>query len=118
MSALSATASETPLLEPVDLRCEYLREPLGIDVARPRLSWALRGGVRGERQSSYRVVVASTVERALAGSGDLWDTGIVPDQSGDLGSVATLAVEYDGPALESGERAWWTVQVWNAAGEP
>ena len=118
MSAPSPAASGTSLLEPVDVRCEYLTDPLGIDVARPRLSWALRGGVRGERQSSYRVIVASTVERALAGSADLWDTGKVPDQSGDLGSVATLAVEYDGPALESGQRAWWTVQVWNAAGEP
>ena len=81
--------SETSPLEPVDLRCEYLRDPLGIDAARPRLSWALRGGARGERQSAYRVVVATTVEKALAGTGDLWDSGEVPDQTGDPSSTAT-----------------------------
>ena len=111
-----SAASGTSLLEPVDLRCAYLTDPLGIDEARPRLSWALRGGGRGERQSAYRVIVASTVEQVLAGSGDLWDTGEVPDQTGDHSSTAMLSVEYGGPALESGQRAWWTVQAWNANG--
>lgn len=109
-------ADSTPLL-PLNLRCEYLRDPLGIDEARPRLSWALHGGARGERQSGYQVLVASTVERLLAGQGDLWDTGVVPDQMTD-DAVATLAVEYDGSALGSGQRAWWTVRVWDAAGAP
>jgi len=102
-------------LTALDLRCEYLRDPLGIDEARPRLSWALHGGERGERQSGYRVLVASTAERLLAGQGDLWDTGVVTDQTG-AADVATLAIVYGGPALGSGQRAWWTVRVWDAMG--
>ena len=27
------------LLRPTDLRCEYLQDPCGIDVEKPRLSW-------------------------------------------------------------------------------
>ena len=26
-------------LTPTDLRCEYLKDPLGIDLPKPRLSW-------------------------------------------------------------------------------
>ena len=50
-------------LTPEQLRCEYLSNPLGIDVAQPRLSWVLRSGAndaRGEGQTAYRVLVAST----------------------------------------------------------
>jgi hypothetical protein len=29
--------------EVTNMRCEYLKDPLGVDVARPRLSWVIRG---------------------------------------------------------------------------
>lgn len=38
--AVSA-AERTCSVRVVDLRCEYLPGPLGIDVAQPRLSWQL-----------------------------------------------------------------------------
>lgn len=41
------------------LRCEYLRDPLGIDVARPRLSWIVESDQRGQHQTAYRVLVAA-----------------------------------------------------------
>ena len=44
---LSGLAQEAPAtLKAENLRCEYLNNPLGIDVTRPRLSWELRDGVR------------------------------------------------------------------------
>src|ERR1051325_4439766 len=59
------------------LRCEYLVNPLGIDVERPRLSWMLNAttGVRG--QSAYRVLVASRRDVLQKDQGDLWDSGRV-----------------------------------------
>ena len=33
-------------ITPTELRCEYLQEPLGIDVKQPRLSWKLKAVVR------------------------------------------------------------------------
>jgi len=49
--------------EVANLRCEYLTNPLGIDVAKPRLSWVMESGERGQRQTAYQVLVASTPER-------------------------------------------------------
>ena len=34
------------------LRCEYLKNPLGIDIASPRLSWVLESEERGQKQAS------------------------------------------------------------------
>ena len=134
-----------------NLRCEYLADPLGIDVARPRLSWviaALKSEIgnlkseignlkseignlkselpRGQKQTAYQVLVASTPELLAKDQGDLWDSGkVASDQS--------IQVEYGGPstplrarpstglmagkALESGMRCHWKVRVWLAGGE-
>lgn len=90
-----------------DLRCEYLERPLAIEELRPRFSWVLESGVRGARQSAYRVLVSSSP----AGTGDLWDSGKV------LGE-ATLQVEYAGKPLTSRQRAYWKVQVWDGSDIP
>ncbi|UCD51539.1 MAG: family 78 glycoside hydrolase catalytic domain [Phycisphaerales bacterium] len=95
-----------------DLRCEYLHNPLGIDVAQPRLSWkliAIDNKARGQRQSAYQVLVASS--RALLDSdkGDLWDSGTVAsDQS--------VHVVYEGKSLTSGMACFWKVRVKDEAG--
>jgi len=36
-----ALSSQTEVLSAADLRCEYLENPLGIDIQKPRLSWKL-----------------------------------------------------------------------------
>ena len=92
-------------MTPTNLRCEYFVNPLGIDAARPRLSWELSSPVRGARQAAYRVRVAGDPYTLSEGGADLWDSGRVEsDQS--------IHVEYGGAPLRSGQRAWWTVEVW------
>jgi hypothetical protein len=77
------------------LRCEYRQDPLGIDTAKPRLSWILNSG----RQTAYQVVVDG-----------LWDSGRVEsDQS--------VHVEYAGKPLESRQRCEWKVRVWDQHGK-
>lgn len=49
------------MLVPIDLRCEYLQNPLGIDVTQPRLSWVLASGNRDQAQSGYRILVADNL---------------------------------------------------------
>lgn len=44
------------------LRCEYLENPLGINVTVPRLSWWLESDERAQQGSAYQVLVASTPE--------------------------------------------------------
>ncbi len=91
------------------LRCDYLTDPLGIDVARPRLSWTLRAVGRARRQSAYQALVASTAARLSANQGDLWDSGRVDGNR-------SVGVVYEGAPLESGQRCWWAVRVWDADG--
>ncbi len=93
------------------LKTELLDEPLGLELARPRLSWRLESDQPGARQSAYRVRVASSREALAAGRADLWDTGRVA-------SDACFDIAYAGTALGSRQRCWWTVEVWDEAGAP
>jgi alpha-L-rhamnosidase len=96
-------------MQPTTLRCEYRENPLGLEVARPRLTWILQASGRNQRQSAYQILVASSEEKLNSGVGDLWDSGKVEsDQS--------TQVAYAGPPLPSRARAWWKVRVWDATG--
>jgi alpha-L-rhamnosidase len=91
---------------PSQLRCEYLADPLGIDVPAPRLSWVLDHSQRGERQTAYQVVVSSRLESLLQDQGDQWDSGQVI--SGESTQIA-----YHGKPLESGHTYYWKVRYWD-----
>lgn len=104
-------ATELGAVEVHDLRCERRIDPLGIGTRVPRLSWKLCSQERGQRQSAYHLLVASTVERLCAGEAELWDSGRVE-------SDESVAVEYAGVPLGSRQRCWWRVRVWDAAGFP
>lgn len=86
------------------LEVEHAREPLGIDVRQPRLSWKLASQRRGERQTGYRILVASEPSRLSPGRADVWD-------SGEVESRRSTGIAYGGPQLESSMRYFWTVRV-------
>jgi alpha-L-rhamnosidase len=65
------------LLRPADLRCEYLANPLGIDVDKPRLSWVCQSSQRCQKQTAYRLLVSGSRDKLDKNIGDLWDTGKV-----------------------------------------
>jgi|APIni6443716594_1056825.scaffolds.fasta_scaffold163545_2 alpha-L-rhamnosidase len=58
---LSAPLASLHAAEVAKLRCEYLKDPLGIDVAKPRLSWVIESGEGGQRQTVYQVLMAAPV---------------------------------------------------------
>jgi alpha-L-rhamnosidase len=107
---LAVVNAATPV-EVTSLRCEYLENPLGIDVAQPRLSWKLKSDTRGQKQIAYRIVVASSREKVELGQGDLWDTGKVQ-------SSETTQIAYAGKTLSTHMPCFWNVMVWDAAGKP
>lgn len=110
----SAPGGEATLSGPTALRCEYLKDPLGIDVPRPRLSWVLAARdprQRGQRQTAYQILVASTAEGLARGAADRWDSGRVR-------SAESIQVEYAGQPLGSGAECYWKVRVWDAADRP
>jgi hypothetical protein len=93
-----------------DLRCEDLVDPLGIDTAKPRLSWRMEAAYNGAVQKSYPVLCATSPELLREGAADLWDSGKVEtDQS--------QHVVNGGKALQRGVPCFWTVQIWNERGD-
>ena len=95
-----------------DLRCEYLKDPLGIDVQQPRLSWQLvaaEPAARGQKQTAYRILVASTKALLDEDKGDLWD-------SGEVASDQSAHVVYTGKPLGSGASCFWKVRAKDQAG--
>ena len=96
-------------LEITQPRCEYRENPLGIDLAQPRLSWHLVSERRGVRQAAYRITAAASEPALREGADLLWDSGKVEsDQS--------VQLPYAGPAMSSGQRVYWQVAVWDDAG--
>lgn len=89
-----------------NLICEYRTNPLGIDVVQPRLSWQMQTNRYGARQQAYRILASSQLEQLQQGIGDVWDSGKVEsDQS--------VQVVYEGQPLQSRQRVYWKVTVWD-----
>ena len=95
---------------PISLVCEYTSNPLGIDVTPPRFSWMLNHSERGQLQSAYQVLVASSKANLDVERGDQWDSGKVISEE-------SINVVYAGSALESGKTYYWKVRFWDKDGQ-
>jgi alpha-L-rhamnosidase len=62
LTALATGSKAAQVTQVHNLSVEYRQNPLSVDVAQPRLGWNIVSDVRGERQSAYQVLVASTSE--------------------------------------------------------
>ncbi|MBQ6021793.1 MAG: family 78 glycoside hydrolase catalytic domain [Clostridia bacterium] len=79
-------------MKAVNLRTEYLVDPVGIDIPNPRVFWNCEGGVK---QSAYRIV------------SEKWDTGRVESDSMHAQYPLTLV---------SGERVNYKIKLWDENG--
>jgi alpha-L-rhamnosidase len=105
LHSLFAFGNTDNALEIVDLRSEYISNPVGIDDPQPQLSWRLASSARGTMQAAYRILVASSPELLLSDKGDMWDSGkVISSQS--------AGILYRGVALSSRKRYYWKVKVW------
>jgi hypothetical protein len=109
LSCLLFCSLASAAVQPVRLECEARSNPLGVDAAQPRLSWVLESAEKGQRQTAYRILVASKPELLQPGHADLWD-------SGEVLSEETINIVYAGKALESNQRCFWQVQARDRAG--
>ena len=95
---------------PVQLRCEFAVDSLGVDVPQPRLFWQLESSARGAQQSAYEILVASSPKNLSQDLGDLWD-------SGKIASDETIHIRYAGRPLPSAQTVFWKVRTWNGQGK-
>ena len=80
----------------INLKTEYLKNPMGIDIRNPRLMWNCKDGIR---QSAYQIICKDDNEKIL------WDSGKVT-------GTAMQAV-YNGERLKSRTKVLWKVRLWD-----
>ena len=89
-------------MKAINLKTEYLINPIGIDLRHPRLFWNCEGGTN---QTAYRIV-AKTDEQIV------WDSGKITSES--------MHADYPND-LASRQRVEWSVTLWDetdSEGEP
>lgn len=95
----------------VHLRTEYLKNPIGIDIRKPRFFWQCEGG---KKQTAYRITA-----RRLAVGGVKTDTGTSDEDTeiiwdtGKIFSSSMTHIRYEGEALQSRDIVIWSVQLWD-----
>lgn len=88
---LSGCSGNNTLTVPVDLRTEYLEEPIGLDRAHPRFTWEYASEETNFKASRYEIRI-----------------GTKPDQ---------LQPYVETTTLQPHTRYYWTVTVWDADGK-
>ena len=88
------------------LTCEYLENPLGIDIQHPRFSWKITSDERGVSQVAYQIIVGENPGEVKKGAGKIWDSGKVT-------SDGAVNIDYGGTPLESNKKYYWKVKVWD-----
>jgi len=78
------------------LRTEYLKNPIGIDIIKPRFFWQVDGGIT---QTAYQI-------QAYVGDACYWDTGKI------MSSEMTHII-YEGKLLGSRDQVLWRVRLWD-----
>ncbi len=99
-------------IAPYELRVNAMSNPLAIQGSEPEFSWKLKAtdaNLKGLRQSSYRILVATNPNLLKQEIGDLWDSGVV-------NSAATYGVKYAGKKLQAKLNCFWKLQVWDQDG--
>ncbi|MCI8466048.1 MAG: family 78 glycoside hydrolase catalytic domain [Lachnospiraceae bacterium] len=90
--------------------CEYMQNPVGIDMEHPRFSWLAEGGKPVGGQRSYRILVAKS-------EGDLKDKTSLVWDSGEQISGDRLNIPYAGEKLETAETYYFQVLLTDLEGE-
>ncbi|MFU8894197.1 MAG: family 78 glycoside hydrolase catalytic domain [Luteolibacter sp.] len=106
IATLTTTA---PAMNPVELRTDGVSDPIAA-TASPRFTWRMDSDERGQSQSAYQILVASSGLKLAGHQGDLWNSGKT--------EIARIPhVRYAGEALSPGGRYFWKVRAWDADGK-
>jgi len=106
---VTGTSTADALLQPVQLRCEYLDNPLGIDILKPRLSWNFTSSLRNQSQTGYEIIVSDNRNEIKNHIGKVWQTGKIM-------SGQNIQIDYAGAALLSFTKYYWCVKVYDQDG--
>lgn len=103
--AIFATQAQKQNLALYDLTCEYKKDPIGIDVQSPRLSWKIKSSLRDTKQEAYEI---SITENNISKNA-VW-------KSGKIISGQNILIPYSGSPLKPNTVYNWRVRVWDKKG--
>lgn len=89
------------MLKAINLKTEYLVNPIGIDAETPHFGWNLEGD--SKKQTAYEIRAAHQEADLVRDA--IWD-------SGKIDSESMQHHEY-GKSLKSRERVYWQVRIWD-----
>jgi alpha-L-rhamnosidase len=91
------------------LTCDLQINPLGIHHSNPFFGWVLTSKIQADKQTAYQILIASSSETLAKDEGDVWNSGKVTSEKSQYNL-------YRGVPLKNGQRYYWKVKVWDAAG--
>ena len=83
-------------MKAIRLRTEYLKDPIGIDIAKPRLFWNCEDGVK---QTAYEIVAADDSGKVM------WKSGRVKSSS--------MCCTWGGRAVSCRMKVFWKIRLWD-----
>ncbi|UYQ91954.1 alpha-L-rhamnosidase N-terminal domain-containing protein [Chitinophaga horti] len=101
----ASAAAQVRAANPVNLKCEYLVNPIGLDAKQPRFTWQMNDKRPGAAQSAYQLFVYSDAQ----GKQLVWQTDKINGQD--------ILATYQGKPLSPFSKYWWKVQLWDHAGK-
>jgi hypothetical protein len=95
---------------PNGLMVEFIREPQHVRILdlKPEFSWIVPE--EAVSQTAFRIIVATSREKAEKDIADIWD-------SGKVGNASSTEVEYGGKELSPGTSFFWKVRIWDHNGK-
>ena len=88
------------------MKCEYLRNPSGIETTNPRLTWQVTSSESNGTQNAYQLIAGTDSMGVVKETGKIWD-------SGKISSSQSLNIPFQGETLESGKKYFWKVRIWD-----
>ncbi len=96
---------------PNHLNCEHKINPYGIENTKPLLGWWINATERGVVQSAWQILVATSAGKLDEKNADMWNSGRIASNSNNNNV-------YGGKPLQSAQKYYWKVRIWDAAGNP
>ncbi|HEX3965478.1 MAG TPA: family 78 glycoside hydrolase catalytic domain [Trebonia sp.] len=111
ISGVAATLARAQTVPgaPTHLQVNLVTNPMAVPLSGTHFSWVTQDPRAGESQQGYEIRVATSPSTVTSGKAK-WDSGEVRS--------ANPYGPYNGPALASASRYWWTVRTFDAQGNP
>ncbi len=110
LSFLFLFSLKVSAINPENLTCEYIQNPLGIDIRKPRLSWNFTATGKNQFQSAYEIILSDNEKDIQQLKGTTWSTG-------KMNSSQSIHIEYSGDELKSFTRYYWKIRAYDQDGK-